>query len=216
MEQNTIKKIKPGIFGPFESLMMWIVRCLPVPAFRMWTLAFFHPVEAYEAEKKNATFGNVSKWLIYMGLFQAIISIFRGLPDIRIGSLIADPIALWVVVLAGSGVFFVLANIMKGKGNFMDQTAGLTLVNGGMIVVATPLVFLNALPTIGVVFLAFQWLLYLYFFYDAYLVIRHVHSISSKRTAVVVLLPLLLMIIGFVFALYLAASMGKLPPGTPQ
>jgi len=208
-----------------EGLAMNAYAPMGVPQFKAWILAYFHPYQRYEAEKKNADMGSSTLNLALVGLVHAVVTIilmalalalalpFIGLPITIVGAvmmLIAYPVGAVILGFVGSLVYYIVAKLLGGKGSFWEQTYCITLVSGGVSLMMAPLNILQVVPLIGWIFSLVGMVIALYGMISQYRMIRAVHSLSQLRAIVVILVPavLILAFIFFVVGIAAIASLG--------
>lgn len=197
-----------GFLAPIENLYMPIVSAIPLAQMKAWAYAYFHPVDAYGQNKKDAAFGGVAVHLILIGLVAWVASMLSyavGLNFAAFGiglmGVILFPIMLLIGGFIGSIVYFIVAKIFGGKGGFMEQTLALALLYGGYTVIAFPFTVLAGIGGIGFIFGLVVLLISLYNLYNLYLMTMAVHSLNSTRAALVVIVMIVL-----VFALSFAIA----------
>ena len=215
-----------GALSQIENMCMSVASVFPIPHFKNWLSMFFHPVEAIEKDKANAGVGGVVVnaiiagilYGIAYGIFLLLATAFSPLAGMGgIGSalmavlvmIVICPIALVIGSFIGSGIYYIVAKILGGKGGYMVQTYGLTLITGGMIFLNSPLMILVAIPCIGLVFSLVSLVVSLYALYSQYKMIKAVHSLSSGKAAAVIIIPIVIAIVlAMVFAAVLVAIFG--------
>lgn len=205
-----------------EAIEKSINGIMPVDIFKTWVSALFRPAEIFKAEKKGAEFGNIVKTFGFVGLASAVVvgitlvisATFKlgiagaaagpggaavgaslGLMGALVASvigLILYPIIINVYGFILSAIYFIIAKVLGGKGAFMEQTLGLALIMGGVILVSAPFQILGIIPVIGVLFTIVTVVIGLYALYSQYRLMKEVHKLSSMRAAAVVVLPLVL------------------------
>ena len=226
------KKQKEGasggdsFLGPIESFAMSVVSPLPIKQLSAWISAFFRPVETYEAEKGNALFSGTLVYLLLIGLVSGALSFLLYLVGSALGDslalqvgiaeafltyLIISPLFLTVLAFIFSAFLFVVAKVLGGKGGYIQQTFGLTLVYGGLVLVSIPFSILARLPFVGFLFALISLLPLIYAIYGYFLLLRHMHGVSSLRTAIIMLVPaavafVLVLAVGVIVG---AAAMGR-------
>ena len=216
-----------GILAPIENIYMPIVSAIPLAQMKAWAYAYFHPVDAYSQNKKDAGFGGVAVHLILIGLVAwvaTMLSYAVGLNFTAFGIGLMGVILLPLFVLIGgfigSIIYFVVAKIFGGKGGFMEQTLALALLYGGYTVIAFPFTVLAGIGAIGFIFGLVTLLISLYNLYNLYLMTMAVHSLNSTRAALVVIVMIVLAFaVAFAIATMAAlavlgaAGMGSVPYG---
>jgi hypothetical protein len=204
--------------GPLSSLeapVMGILSKVPIKQVSTWGKAYFHPMETFEANKKDANFGAIAVNLILIGVIMwatfVLTSLISGGLSLSTGiaiviSLVMYPVLIVIGMFIGSGITFVLAKIFGGKGGFMEQTLALTLIYGGCIALAFPFQVLSAIPLIGLIFGLVVFAITLYNIYNQYLVLKGVHSLTNWKAIAVIAIPIIIaIIIAVIFAAIFAA-----------
>lgn len=201
-----------GSLGPVESLVNGVVLAIPVPQLKAWSMAFFHPAEAFDANKADANAGAVMVHMALVGVLAAIAVLFSSVFSFNILAAVASllliviyPIAFIIAGFIGSLVYFVIAKILGGKGSFMEQTLGIVLLTGGYYVLAFPFIALSGIPVVGGLLGLVVMLVGLYNIYNQYLMAKRIHQFSSGRALLFVFLPIILLV---VIALVIVAVLG--------
>jgi hypothetical protein len=195
-----------------------------VPYIGTWIAAYLHPVETIEAEKKNASLEkviiNAALIGVFVGIVSFIVQMLGALIIIGMGGGIAALGILFIAslfglvltvvlapifILIGSAIYFVLAKILGGKGGYMEQTLGLTLISGGCSVILAPLQVIGIIPLIGLVFSLAGFAVGLYGLYSDYRLIKAVHGLSTIKAVMVIAIPIIVLIVIVVIAV---AAMG--------
>ena len=213
-----------GFMSQIEDAAMPIVSAIPLAQVKTFASAYFHPVETYESNKKME-WGAIAVNLVLIGLVLWIANLLQYLLGmnftgvmVALFAVLGYAIGAPVMAVIGSIVYFVLAKIFGGKGGFREQTAALSLVMGGIMVLGFPFIALSNVLLVGWIFGLLYMLVSLYGLYNMYLVVKGVHSLSSVRAAAVVLIPILLaFLVAFMMAaalagLMVAAGMGSTVP----
>lgn len=225
-----------GAISQVEKICMSVASAIPVPHFKKWVSAYFHPVEALESDKANAGAGGVVVNAALAGLLggiaaaisMVIMAVFSpfmysgGLASVAVAAVVAVviyPIIMVIAAFIGSAIYFILAKIFGGKGGYMVQTYGLTLVMGGSLFISFPLMALSPIPCVGFVLYLASMVVGLYALYGYYRVIKSLHALSTGKAAAVIIIPILIAIaIAFVLAIVatamLAAMLGSVAAGT--
>ena len=192
------KKAKgSGVLAPVEDFVMSLAPSIPVAQVKTWLSAYFHPMETFESNKKDSNLGGVVVHLVLIGLLSWLVAILASLAGLNVVGAIAAavlillfPIIFLVIGFVGSIVLFILAKIFGGKGGFVEQTFAFTLIVGAWVAMSAPFDVLGGIILVGFLFKIVSLLIGVYNIYNAYLVVKGVHQLSSKRAAAVVLIPL--------------------------
>ncbi|HLC69189.1 MAG TPA: YIP1 family protein [Candidatus Bilamarchaeaceae archaeon] len=113
---------------------------------------------------------------------------------------IAIPIIMIFWAFIQTGVMWVLAKILGGKGSFTSQLYHFSIVGGGLTLITS---LLSLIPCLGGLI---AMVLGFYYLYPVYLVYKGVHQLSSGRAIALVLLPIVLLILLFVIIMILFAA----------
>ena len=188
-----------GILAPIENFYMPIISAVPFARLKTWASAYFHPVETFQKNKSDSNWGAIAVHLVLIGLLYWVALLLEsiiGLNFILFGATLVMVIALVIGIpiagVVGSIIYYVVAKLLGGKGSFTNQTLALTLVFGGLITVGFPLIALSNVLLVGWIFGLLYMLAGLYGLYNMYLVVKDVHSLSSGKAIVVVLVPIVL------------------------
>ncbi|MEM2137827.1 MAG: YIP1 family protein [Candidatus Anstonellaceae archaeon] len=191
-----------GLLAPIENLVMPVASAIPVSQVKTWLSAYFHPVETFDSNKKDATLGGVVVHMALVGVLVAIATLLSSVASLNIGAvvvsavlIVAYPILFVIFGLIGSALMFVLAKILGGKGGFMEQTLGFALLTGGYYALSFPFIVLSGIPLLGFFFGLLTLLLSLYNLYNEYLLVKRIHQFSSMRAAIFIILPVIIAII---------------------
>jgi hypothetical protein len=216
------EKKTAGASGPLASIekpVMDVASKVPVPQVKTWLSAYFHPMETFEANKKQANAVGIATQLVYIGLVSwlavlissILVSVFSMNFAMVAGTLIGIilfPIMAVVVFFIGSAVFFVIAKLFGGKGSYMEQTLAMALAYGGAIALGFPFAALSFIPVLGLLLSLVNGLIGLYNFYNYYLVVKALHQLTTVKAALVVIIPVIIaIIVAFVLAAALTVMM---------
>lgn len=203
-----------------EGMVMGVVSAIPVPHFKTWVHAYFHPYEMVENEKGNANFGNVATNAAIIGVIAGLLtallilitSFFKPSAEGIVGAIIAGaimviiyPIIMVIGTFISSAIYFVFAKLMGGKGSYMMQTLGITLISGGTMLLNIPFMVLGIIPCIGAIFSLASLVVSLYALYSEVRMIKAVHQLSTMKAVAVIVLPLIIL---FVIILVAIAVLG--------
>jgi len=211
------KQKSSGFLAPVEQMVMPVASTIPVQQVKTWLAAYFHPMETYEANKKDSNAGSVAVHLALIGVLSWLVSLVAVVLGFNFGGLIVMvpgiiifPIIMVVAGFIGSIILFVLAKIFGGKGGFMEQTLALALIFGGATALAAPFNALSGLPLVGGLIALVGTVIAIYNFYNEYLIIKGIHQLSSMKAALVILIPI---IIAIIVAVVLAAALAVMLAG---
>lgn len=191
--------------GPIEKFEAGAEKALPGRRLGLWLEAFLHPEKTIDAERKNATSWNILVHLVLIGLTAAIImwvsllisSLFVPATPMLLGIVrifIADILIALVIGFVLSALLFLLARLCGGKGAYLEQAQGITLVYGGQILVSAVFSLLSGIPALGAIIFPILVAIGIYALYNYYLVVRHVQRISGFKTVAIIAISLLLLV----------------------
>lgn len=178
--------------------------------FELWKNALLKPKQTFKAEKKNAKLALGAKYILVSGLITAAItalSYLAGL-DTTLDSLFLYPalVLLYIIFspvlsvigwLFSSGVDYIFAKLLGGRGTYEQQTYLISLYVAPISIISAVLLLV---PVAGL------WLSALLSLYGLYLVtmaLKEAHGYSTGRAVLTWLIPFLIVV---VFAMILAAA----------
>jgi len=193
---------------------------MTIEIFEKWINVLIKPKEVFAEEKANASLGKAIKIIfvagIITGIFQVIASFilfaffettfhraissydtFFGralsLPEYLTLSFVSSIIFALIFFLIGSGMYYIFAKLLKGKGNFTTQTYLVALVSAPCMVIVAAI---NIIPFMGMILSLFVGI---YELYLLTLALREVHQYSTGRAILSWLIPaIVLVVIAFV------------------
>ncbi|MCX6771877.1 MAG: YIP1 family protein [Candidatus Micrarchaeota archaeon] len=216
-----------GIMAKAEGYVRTVASVVPFKQCSSWVAAYFHPEDTIRAEMKNANFGNIAMNAFLIGIVTSVsfaIALlllfgFALLTSANISAALAANLAMYAILLVAvpfiyvisafvsSLIYFIIAKLLGGKGGYMEQTLGMVLVTGGVMLAVMPFQILSSIPFIGLIGLIFLLLALpfsLYGIYSQYRMIKAVHSLSSGRAAAVIIIPIVVMIVLVVILIAIA------------
>lgn len=155
--------------------------------FKLWIDSITKPKETFAREKQNSDFVKGSINYAIAGVLGAIIGIiisfatgnpFAGLALI---SIVTSPVGMIILALITTLIYFAVSKLFGGHGAFKE-------IYYLMSIYTVPLAIISAIPVIGM-------LGFLYSLYLTYLVIMETQGLSSGKSIVVILLPLIVIAI---------------------
>lgn len=195
-DQNKIPKMDEGAPGQSEPEITSITD--------FWMGLFTKPEETLRREAKAGGLGDAIRRIAIVGFVLGLLWVLLALilamaaPAAILIALIllfAIPLGLILVFLIGSGIYFVLAKILGGEGDFGTQSNLISQIFVFQFVVSIPLAFLNIIPCVGAIInLGFS----LYVMYLNALSLSIAHKFSLLRAFVVVLIPVVIMVAIFI------------------
>jgi len=199
-----------GLLSPIENAIMPVAAAIPLPQLKVWLSAYFHPVETFESEQAKLTGGiggYILKNLVSIGLlFGVILGIVGAALMLFIGNipgalmffafaLVGGVLDMLILIPIGSGIYWVIAKILGGKGALLKQLMGMMLIVGGAVFLTLPFQILQAIPVVGIVFGFASILVWLYSVYSQYRLIKSIHCLSPTKAAAVIIIPYIILVI---------------------
>jgi len=214
-------KKNEGSASPLASLeapVMGIVSAIPLGQAKIWASAYFNPMAAFEANKKQANFTGVATHLCLIGILAWLVAFLSSILQFSMSAVMAllfmviiYPIIVIVGGFLGSGVTYVFAKLFGGKGSYMEQTLAFALITGGATLLGAPFNVLAAIPLIGFLFSLVVILINIYNIYNMYVVVKRMHQLSTLRAILVILIPMLILVAVIILfvAMFTAALVGS-------
>lgn len=177
--------------------------------FSLWLDALIRPEETFKRERHNASLGDA---MLNVGAAGLISGIMLGLlvflltaiipsagKDVILGFgilgfivvVVGYPILSVFGLLMGSSIIFIVAKIFGGKGDFTTQTYLFSLFMAPISIIQ----ILGFIPLIGILVSLIVGLYSLYLYVVA---LREVHSFSTGRAILTILIPAVLAIIAVI------------------
>ena len=169
--------------------------------FKTWLDALIYPKETFRAEKERASLGDAIKNVGLAGLicgviFGLLFGLFGGLSfgDITfliialMLSIIVFPIVIIISLLFESLIFFILAKILGGGGDFSTQTYLISLFTAPLVIIS----LVQFIPVIGWIL---GILIMLYSLYPLTIALRESHGFSIARAILTWLIPYIVLIL---------------------
>ncbi|MDO8634390.1 MAG: YIP1 family protein [archaeon] len=158
--------------------------------FKVWIDSVTKPKETFSAEKQNSDFVKGSINYVIAGIVGAIlglvISLAMGSPfaGLQAMSIVISPVVGVVAALIVTLIYFIVSKLFGGHGAFKEIYHLMSLYQ-------VPMAILSAIPIVNIL----AWLYSLYLFY---LVIMETQGLSSGKSIIVVLLPIV--VLGIILA----------------
>ena len=198
---------------------------------KVWKELIFRPNETVKKETKNASFARGAKdiavvsfifsmiMIIIYALMFGFFFLLALLPILGIASgQILSVLLFFVAILIGSvicsilfsiigwlfyaGFEFVLAKILGGVGTYKIHAYLAALQSAGLMLVTIPFSIISLIPCMGMLIYPVTMLIAIYGVYIRYLIVKQVHHLSRNRAILVVISPVILLV-GFLVALYI-------------
>jgi len=160
--------------------------------FKTWLDALIYPKETFKAEKERASLGDALDNIAVAGLIVGIVfglisGLLLGLFGFVIG-IIAFLIIVIILFLFESLVFFIMAKILGGKGDFSTHTYLISLITSPLVVLS----LVGLIPIMG-------WILYILIALDSLypltISLRESHGFSTARAILTWLIPSIVLIL---------------------
>jgi hypothetical protein len=182
----------------------------------LWKNVLMNPKKTFKKEKKKSNLGLGAYYIVIAGIIGGIISAIVSLNWVSaLFFIFFYPLLSFVGWLINSGIYYVFARLLGGKGNYTKQSYLIALYVAPLSII-TAIILL--IPTFGV------WLSLLVTVYSLYLLtfaLKEAHSYSTGRAVMTWLIPLsiLLIIIAIgigLFLMYYVSSYGSTIPEISQ
>jgi hypothetical protein len=183
---------------------------------QLWKNVLLSPKKTFKKEKKKSNLGLGAKYILIAGAITGIIVGIVSLnPIILLTSIILYPLINLLSWLIGSGINFVFARILGGKGDYMKQSYLIALYSAPLSIIST-IIFI--IPTVGI------WLSFLIAIYGFYLLtfaLKEAHSYSTGRAIMTWLLPFIIVVaivasMTALFFAYYVSAYGSMIPDISQ
>ncbi len=168
---------------------------MTIEIFKNWINVLIKPKEVFAQEKGNASLGKAIKIILIAGLiagtFHLVASfiLFDVFSSYSMGIIFAP---IWLLIT--SGIYYIFAKLLKGKGNFTTQTYLTALVSAPCMLISAAI---SIFPFIGAIII-FPVFIELYLLT---LALREVHQYSAARAILSWLIPMLIIIIVVIIVL---------------
>jgi hypothetical protein len=191
--------------------------------FNVWMEALKNPIQTFKKEKKNADLTEGAKNIALAGLITGLIS---GLVFLVVGSiysmanpyamgligipafvaiLIVSPIVSVIGWLISSGIYYLIARLLGGRGDYKTQSYLIALYSAPMGIVIT---VLNLVPILGSIL---SLLGAIYSLYLLTLSLKETHGFSTGKAVLTWLIPFLVIaVIAIAVALVFAVALVSL------
>jgi len=184
--------------------------------FKKWADVFLRPNSLFKRENKAKSLSYGAKSVLLAGIISAIIIILLGVISpasvsefqtlfganataaLFVVSIVLVPllsIVMWVVI---SGVLYLFALLLHGKGTFVSQSHALALVSSAFGIVSTLLsglisVVVLSAPGAGIIAqIVVSAILTLYNLYVITVALKNVHKYSTGRAVLTWLIPIVI------------------------
>lgn len=184
--------------------------------YEIWKSVLTNPKKTFKAQAKKADYVEAVKHVGVAGIIQGILTgifITLGLSAVGgllgygalgtslgglsiIGLAIFVPIMAAITLFIGSGIFYIIARILGGKGSYQTQTYLIAIYMAplGIIGVLAMIPFVGILVSLGVT---------IYMLYLLTLALKETHKFTTGRAVLTWLLPVIVIMVLFML---LAAS----------
>ena len=173
--------------------------------FEIWKAALLTPAKTFKAQSRKADLTEGAK---HVGLAGLIAGIIAGLGVLLLGtaidaaaglgasvgvagfitSVIVTPIMMIISWLIGSGIYYIFAMILGGRGNFTTQSYLIALYTAPIAIITA---VLGLIPLVGILNL----LVFIYSLYLLTLALKETHRFTTIKAALTWIIPLVLIII---------------------
>jgi hypothetical protein len=182
----------------------------------LWKNTLLNPKKTFKKEKKKSNLGLGANYIVKAGIVAGIITGIASLNlTSAIISIIAYPLISLVSWLFGSGVNYVFAKLLGGKGDYTKQSYLLSLYIAPLSIVSA---IITSIPVVGV------WLSFfvsIYGFYLLTLALKEAHGYSTGRAILTWLIPFVIIAaivasLVAMFFVYYASAYGSMLPDISQ
>ena len=180
--------------------------------FEIWKNALLNPKKTFKKEKRKADLTLGAKYILIASVIGGVIS---AILSFNVASalffIILYPLLSLVGWLINSGIYYVFARLLGGKGNYTKQSYLIALYVAPLSIISS---IILSIPTVGV------WLSLLVTVYGLYLLtfaLKEAHGYSTGRAVMSWLIPVIILLIfvaigvGLFFA-YALSNYGSMIP----
>ena len=207
--------------GWIERCVLGILSAIPISEFGIWVKAYFHPVETFEAQKGSIT---IQRLCIALALVSTVFAIANTIitiltatmPRVKLSielvpSIGAALVFLFVAFFIGFSVviclLYAVAKILSGKGKITEHAYAIVALAGALYLLAFALglpfyVLAVFVPDIAMAASVIGLLVCIYAIYDYFVLMRHVHRLSSVRAALLFIIPVLVAALMMILGLF--------------
>ena len=200
--EKTDANAKSQPFFPINGkpLATSIVSAIPASPFKTWVAAYFWPIQTFEAQKSSISPNRLGIELVIMSLLvilEAFLTMMIASPSqtlvLAFAIILGITVILFIVAFViGTGILYIVAKILGGKGAFFEHAYAIAMILGGALVLAAPFELLRMVPFTGAIAGLAILLIALYNVYNFSVMMQHVHRISRAKTYVLIAVVLLL------------------------
>jgi len=165
-------------------------------------MVLLNPVAAFKKERKKASLNEGAKHLVVSGLITGFIIALAavvGISKLNYGQLVGaslfvgvwvlTPIWMLVAWLIGSGVLYVIALLLGGKGSFGTQSYFIALYSAPLTLITTILGFIPILGWVANLLLIF------YSLYILTMALKEAHGFETAKAVFVWLIPVIIILL---------------------
>ena len=211
-----------------------VVKSLNYDRLRIWKEIFFHPTKTFTEQNPKAQLGRGAKdvfisaipgivlGLLFILIYAAVLSLYGAifvaaepalapLFSLGVGAMILliilyviSPVVWWIIA---SAVQYIVAKLLGGKANFRQHAYMTALAIASATAFTVPFMILSLVPCINYIAQPVIMLIGFYGIYLQFSGVRVVHKISDWKSAVVALIPMVLLIL-IIVGLYMALVAG--------
>ncbi|MFH1473939.1 MAG: YIP1 family protein [Candidatus Aenigmatarchaeota archaeon] len=175
--------------------------------FRLWKDALLKPEKTFSKEKSKASLTKAMKNIFVAGIIAGVITTIRAFNLTELlSNIILSPIASILGLLLISGLYYIFAKLLGGKGAYTVQTYLISLYTAPLSIIGSLIALLvPATPTMGeitvgflapfIVFFLLALVLFLYTLYLLTLALKETHKYTVWRAILSWLLVILIMVL---------------------
>ena len=187
----------------------------------LWKRVLQQPRSTFKSEMKRASWEEFGRNMVIAGLISGLITgIFVGAGISRsqygaftgitafVASLVLSPIISVLATLISSAIFYVIALLLGGKGNFLHQSYLFAIFSAPLGIITSVLFLIPIVGMVAAVVLA------IYSLYLSTLSLKLVHRFSTGKAVMTWLIPIIIaMLLGLVAAAALVGILGQYGTG---
>ncbi len=186
---------------------------------KKWREVVLHPKEIFKKENKASSLSYGAKSVLLSGIISAIIIVLLGIVSptsitrfeplfgqdatvaIAIFTLIFIPVFSVVGWLIVSGIFYLFAKLLEGKGTFVSQSHAVALVNSAFGIVSTILSVIISLVVLSspgaslIVQTTAGVALSIYNLYVITIALKNVHKYSTLHALITWVIPVIIFLL---------------------
>ncbi len=176
--------------------------------FEIWKAALLKPANTFKTQSRKA---NLKEGAMHVGLAGLIVGVIVGLAMLLLGttietagfgaalgitgfiaSVILTPIISIIGWLIGSGIYYIVAMILGGKGSYSTQSYLIAIYSAPISIITS---IVGLIPIIGLL----NFVIFLYSLYLLTLALKETHRFTTIKAALVWIIPIVLIALAAIF-----------------